>query len=252
MNHSLQESLRRYSVSRRHFLRAAAVAGGLTAAHAFTPSQVAGLALSTAAAQDEGDVGVLNFALGLEHLERRLYSEVISGGLLADRARQIAEEFRAQEDAHVDVLTDTIKALGGDPVEEDEYNWPELSSEQEVLDLLVDVEDVGVAAYLGATSLVRDPELLTTAATIHNVEAYHATGARLMAGKPALENAFGTPQTSEEVLKAVGPFYMKGTPSTGAGGASSGLDTRRSLLGLGALAAAAAALRSGSGTTASR
>jgi rubrerythrin len=218
MSRATEDILRRYALSRRHFLRAAAVAGSLTVAHA--PAHAAGLVLSTAAAQAGGDVGVLNFALALEHLESRLYQQIVGAGVLGGEALRIAQEFGEQEAEHVDALTDTIDALGGDPVREDEYNFPELSSEEEVLGLLVDVEELGVAAYLGAATLVRDPDILTTAIRIHNVEAYHATGVRLLSGQKALEQALGEPKSRDEVLRAVLPFSLGGAPNTGAGGAS--------------------------------
>lgn len=226
MDRATEDTLRRYALSRRQFLRATAVAAGLTAAYA--PAHAAGLGLSTAAAQEAGDVGILNFALGLEHLERRLYEEVAAAGVFGGQALRIAREFGAQEAEHVDALTGAIEALGGEPVGVDRYNFPELNSEEEVLSLLVDVEEVGTAAYLGVATRIRDPEILTTAIRIHNVEAYHATGVRLLAGEKALENALGQPKDRSEVLRAVTPFFLERAPNTG-GGASAG-GARRSLL----------------------
>lgn len=240
--------LRLFAMSRRHFLRASAIAGGLTAAGTLAPSYVTGLALSTAAAQDdESDLGVLQFALGLEHLETQLYRDIDTSRVLEGDAREFAEVFARDEAEHVDALSDTISALGGEPVKPLEtYNFPRVTTQQEALDLLADVEDVGVSAYLGAATLFQDPQILRTALTIHNVEAAHATGVRLVGGKEALGEALGQPRTQEEVLQIVSPFGYGDLPDTGAGGAVSpdrGPDGVTYLAGLGVAATGVAIAR---------
>ncbi len=73
MNQETTNYLRMFATSRRQFLKASAIASGMTATAAFAPAAVAGFALGQASAQ-EGDLGVLNFALTLEHFESRLYA----------------------------------------------------------------------------------------------------------------------------------------------------------------------------------
>ena len=89
--------------------------------------------------------------------------------ILSRQAQTYAEFYGRHEAAHVDLLTKTINQLGGTPVQEQQsYRFPDLSSEQQTIELLVTVEDLGAAAYLGAASmLMENDELLTTAVRIH-------------------------------------------------------------------------------------
>ncbi len=209
MQHDVSTLLRMFAGSRRHFLRASAIAGGLTAATTLAPSTIAGVALAESAAQGDGDIGILNFALTLEHFENALYRGLIQTGLLTGQALDFARSFGAHESAHVVALTDTIKQLGGTPVnEQSAYNWPKLTNEKQVIDLLAQVEDVGASAYLGAAPLLQSPDLLTVAVQIHTVEAEHATGFRFLAGQDPVPFAFAPPRTMQEVLDVVTPFLQ--------------------------------------------
>lgn len=249
MNQEVTSLLRTFATSRRHFLRSSALAGGLMAAGGFAPSSVAGLALGQAAAAEGGDMGVLNYALTLEHLEDALYRALIDSGLLTGQRMSYARSYGAHEHTHVVALTDTIKKLGGKPVaEQTKYNFPKLTSEKAVVDTLVMVEDLGASAYLGAAPLIKSGDLLTVAVEIHTVEAYHATGWRLQQGKMAGNNAtadsvpfaFAEGRSMQEVVKIVSPFLMS-MPGTGAGGMSGGSSDTAKVVGLAGLGVAAAA-----------
>ncbi len=201
--------LRMFATSRRHFAKASVIAGGLTAATTLAPSSIAGIALAEAAAQSDGDLGILNFALTLEHFENALYRGLIQTGLLTGKALSFAQSFGAQENAHVDALTKTISQLGGTPVKEQAaYNWPKLKNEAEVIATLAKVEDVGASAYLGAAPLLQSADLLTVAVQIHTVEAEHATGFRYLNGENPVPFAFATPRSKQEVLDIVTPFLQ--------------------------------------------
>ena len=201
--------LRMFSTSRRHFLRATSVAGGMTAATTLAPSTIAGIALSEAAAQGDGDLGILNYALTLEHFENALYRGLLQSGLLKGQALDFARTFGAHESTHAQALTKTISDLGGTPVQEQAgYNWPKLSSENEVIALLAQVEDLGAAAYLGAAPMIQNPDLLTVAVRIHSNEAEHATAFRFLAGQDPIPFAFAPAKSKQEVLDAVTPFLQ--------------------------------------------
>ncbi|MCB0063594.1 MAG: ferritin-like domain-containing protein, partial [Caldilineaceae bacterium] len=112
-----QDQLR---MNRRAFLRASAaslVVGTLA---------VTTVGRGTAAAQSgNATIDILNYALTLEHLEARAYSEVLAAGLVSGQARDYFQSFGAHEAAHVDALTETIRSLGGTPVmAQQNYNWP--------------------------------------------------------------------------------------------------------------------------------
>lgn len=68
------------------------------------------------------------------------------------------------------------------------------------------VENLGVSAYLGAVTIIDDPELLTDAATILTVEARHQTIHNLLAGGTSISNAFDIALSPPQVLAIAGPF----------------------------------------------
>lgn len=70
------------------------------------------------------------------------------------------------------------------------------------------VETVGVGAYLGAATLLDDPVLLDSAASILTVEARHQTILNLLSpGGTAIPSAFDLALTPSEVLALAGPFF---------------------------------------------
>lgn len=209
MNEEILQHLRTFATSHRHFVRASTIAASLAAVTTLAPTNIAGVALAEAAAQDAGDLGILNFALTLEHFENALYRGLLQTGLLTGKAEAFARAFGAHENDHVNALTQTITKLGGTPVKEQAaYNWPKLKSEAEVIATLAKVEDVGASAYLGAAPLVKDADLLTVAVQIHTVEAEHATAFRFLAGQDPVPFAFAPPRTKQEVLAVVTPFLQ--------------------------------------------
>ncbi len=219
MPNELMTYLRMFSMSRRHFIQASAVAGTLAAVTTFTPSSIAGIALAESAAQTDGDLGILNYALTLEHLEAQLYKVLIGSGLLSGKALAYANAYGAHETTHVDALIDTITKLGGTPVKaQAAYNFPKLTTQDEVIATLVKVEDLGASAYLGAAPLLQNADLLTVAVQIHTVEAEHATAWRFLAGQDPVPFAFAPPMSKEDVIKAVTPFLTVPAGTTPAPG----------------------------------
>jgi hypothetical protein len=216
MPYNLSTLLNMFSTSRQHNLRAATLAGGLTAATTLAPSTIAGIALAESAFQADGDLGILNYALTLEHFENALYRGLLQTGLLTGKALEYATSFGGHENTHVQALTKTISDLGGTPVKEQSgYNWPKLSTEAEVIAIIAQVEDLGASAYLGAAPLLKNADLLTVAVQIHTNEAEHATAFRFLAGQDPVPFAFAPPMTMAEVLAVVTPFLQApaGAPS---------------------------------------
>jgi hypothetical protein len=217
MNQKTTELIRTFATSRRHFLKATAIAGTLAAANGLSNGSLAGLALGRAAAQDGGDVGILKYALTLEHLENALYRTLVGSGLLSGVALDAATTYGLHESEHVRDLTAALEAAGATniPQELPKYNFPTLTSQAEVLTTLAGVEDLGAAAYLGAAPLIQNGDVLTVAVQIHTVEAEHATGIRYLAGQTPLPFAFAEPKTMEQVLAVVGPILGTSLPGTG-------------------------------------
>lgn len=144
-----------------------------------------------------GDVKVLNYALALEDLEADFYSqllkrltgggknaygETITGlgvtGIDVDYVRR----FGRVEAEHRDFLRTTITAVAGaaNTIQPFRYTFgfgntnPNPLTRAQLIDLLLDVERTGVAAYLGAVPLfsVKSP-YLQTAVAIQGTEARH-------------------------------------------------------------------------------
>ncbi|RME50551.1 MAG: ferritin-like domain-containing protein [Caldilineae bacterium] len=206
-------------LDRRSFLRAsaAAVVAGALMNVGWTPKTA-----RAAHGGDLTDVDILNYALTLEHLESRAYKDVNSIGLLSGRAREYFIDFGDQEAAHVVALTGVINKLGGTPVRAQEsYNWPTFQNEQEVLDYFHMLEELGAAAYLGQATAISDPDLLTAAVSIHNVEGQHAAILADLVGKEP-SPAFAQGKDMATVVAAITPILDMKTPtampSTGLGG----------------------------------
>ncbi len=71
------------------------------------------------------------------------------------------------------------------------------------------VENLGVAAYLGAAPLLSDPVLLQAAGSILTVEARHQTVLNLLSGTgSAIPQAFDIGFTPQEVLAVASPFWV--------------------------------------------
>lgn len=156
------------------------------------------------------DIDVLNYALTLEQFEAALYKVLIGANLLSGVEQQYLTTFGAQEQTHVDTLTQVIGQLGGTPVKAPgSYNFAAagpITNREQLLAVLVTVEDLGASAYLGAAGFIKDPGLLTAAVTIHAVEGEHAAIFRDLAGLSAAPDVVAKGRTPDEVLAKVTPF----------------------------------------------
>lgn len=68
------------------------------------------------------------------------------------------------------------------------------------------VENVGVAAYLGAAHLIDDPVLLTDAGSILTIEARHQTILNVLSNGVSIPQAFDIALLPNEVLAIAGQF----------------------------------------------
>lgn len=202
-----------HNLSRRNFLKLSAVAT-VTTALASSP-----LSRSVSFAQSASqDLEILNYALTLEHLEARAYTIANGSGLLTGKAAEYFADFGAHEAAHVVALTSTITSLGGTPVQaQASYNFPSFANEREVLEYFQVVEELGAAAYLGQAPRIQNPDLLTAAVSIHNVEGQHAAILSDLIGVNPSPN-FASAKSMAEVLAVVTPILTSvptQMPSTG-------------------------------------
>ena len=166
----------------------------------------------------EGDVGVLNFALTLEHIETDFYDQVVESRLLKGRAGDLVKRIRENEHEHVDTVTTTVERMGGKPAEKPKTKFDDILAEgrRKVLLTASEIENTGVAAYLGQADKIQDKDVLAAALSIHTVEARQAAALNEVAGHSFQgeteamgtlpTGAFGKPMEIDAVLQAVKPF----------------------------------------------
>lgn len=164
-------------------------------------------------AAHEKIVGVLNFALTLEHLEATFYEMGLNRpGFLTGPERRVFSIILMHERQHVEFLTKTIMALGGTPVPKPNFDFTAggmfsdvFSNLQTFMGVSQALEDLGVRAYKGqAPNLMENDAVLTAALQIHSVEARHAAKVRTMRGVEGwitLDNPGNLPE-------AAAPVYM--------------------------------------------
>jgi rubrerythrin len=163
--------------SRRTFFRGAGVTfvGGsavLLAACGSDNKSGGSSSASTAASTGKGDVAILNSALDLEHTAVAAYTA--GAPLLKGAVLDVGKLFLSQEQEHVAGLEEAIKQLGGTPNKaKAKYDFPQLSSQTDVLKFANDLEHTAVAAYIDALPKLTDPKLRGTAAAFVTNEAEH-------------------------------------------------------------------------------
>ena len=158
----------------------------------------------------------LNYALTLEHLENAFYRQGLEDFTAEDfeavgfdaQVREYVQLIGEHEQAHVDVISQTISEAGGTPVEEAQYDFG-YEDVGGFLALAQVFEATGTQAYTGAAPFIDDDALLTAALTIHGIEARHSAYLNEITGAAvpfpqALEPGLSRP----EVLEAVAPFIV--------------------------------------------
>lgn len=198
--HERVDELLDVALTRRNFIR-----GSLVVAGAVVLSGNVGL--GRAFAQGMSDLDILNFALTLEHLEDRMYKEMLATNILTGKELQYFQNFGAAEAAHVTAITDTIKKLGGTPVEpKSSYNFPPFNNRGDILNFANIAEDIGVGAYQGAAAAIQNKDVLAAAGSIVQVEARHAAIIKLLSGQDPVPAAFTMSLTTQQVLDKVNPI----------------------------------------------
>jgi hypothetical protein len=186
------------------------------------------------------DLTILNYALTLEYLEATFYTQGLARFSPADfqaanfyRALQTASDLganpplsgetgtglvqdiyaylsliRNHEQAHVRVLTSTIRSLGGTPVSAPRFQFP-YNSVDEFIVLAATLENTGVAAYNGALPMISNAALVTAGATIATVEARHAAYLNRLRGMSPFPDAFDAGKSMAEILQIAAPFLAQ-------------------------------------------
>jgi bacterioferritin (cytochrome b1) len=145
-------------------------------------------------AQLEGDVRILNTALGAELEAIAAYQVGAESGLLSAGVLPVAVQFQGHHKDHAAALAATVKKLGGTPVAaKAKYAFPveKLKTQNDVLRFAAGLEQGAISAYLGAVPLFTDKALSQVAASILGDEAMHWAVLRQVLGEsPAVPSAF--------------------------------------------------------------
>lgn len=127
------------------------------------------------------DFGVLNYAYALEQLEAAFYIQVGNNlSIFTNPTEKLYfQDIQAHEVAHREFFKTALgaAAIGSLDVDFSSINFADRTS---VLGAAKAFEDLGVAAYNGAASRIKDAKYLVVAGQIVSVEARHAAAVRDM------------------------------------------------------------------------
>ena len=179
--------------SRRTFLaRAGAMTIGTGAAGILT-----GIGVTQSLAEVQGDIGVIQTALALEHEGIAAYEIAGNSGLLSAGTLKVALVFMGHHQAHRDALAKLVTQAGGKPVERKsdaayttELDLGTLKTEADVIALATRLEHGAAGAYISQISALKDSKLARLFAQISADEATHWAALNGAAGKPSPTTAF--------------------------------------------------------------
>ena len=210
------EALAQEGDTRLGFLKKAGLAGGaVVGGGALLGALVPGAAMArgTGAGRPParfgaGDVGILNYALTLEYLERDFYNEAAKNdrkkGFLSGLSKDFLMAVVKDERKHVEFLEN---ALGSAKVAEPKFNFGKTTaSEGAVLKTAFALENTGVGAYSGQAFNITDPANLGYALSIVTIEARHSglVGGIIRGNKGvAPDGPFDKPLSAHQVLSKV-------------------------------------------------
>lgn len=139
------------------------------------------------------DVEILNSALAAEYEAVAAYQVGAESGLLKPDVLKLAVQFQGHHKAHADVLSGTVRKLGGNAVDvKSRYDFPveSLKRQEDVLQFAAGLEKGAVSAYLNAVPLLGSGDLAKAAASILGDEAMHWAVLRHALGQDPVPFAF--------------------------------------------------------------
>jgi hypothetical protein len=188
-----------FVTSRRQLVRGSMAGGTIAVATA--------AGLGHAFAQQLTDVDILQFALSLEHLEAKMYADILATNILTDQELSYLQAFGSHEVAHVKALTDALTQAGAAPVQaQAKYNFPTFDSRDAILNFAKTVEDIAVGAYQGAAASISNKAYLAAAGSIVQISARHAAIINVLLGLDPVPQPMTASLTIDEVKAKVAPL----------------------------------------------
>ncbi len=192
-------------VSRRQLV---AIAGGSAASVAFLAACGSDSSAEESGTSQfgDGDVGILNYLLTLEHLEADLYANIVDADLFDGSDLETMRKFGEEEAEHVAELTKLVERMQGEPAEKPETTFP-LDDSKRALESAAKVENLVAAAYLGQAPSIGSTAVMETVLSIHSVEGRHAATIDTLLGRSfSPQGEFAKPASTEAVLSSLEPF----------------------------------------------
>lgn len=199
---------------RRELIKVAALAAGGAAIVSALPAFGQTPPAPAAVPANTNDIGILNFALGLEYLEADFYTRAVAADAqrqyLRGRLREAVTTLRDHENAHVAAITATIVNLGGAPVARGTYRFPQEAFISPVAfgQHAAALEAIGIGAYLGAVNLINSREIRRAAAAIYGTETRHAAIIRHLTGSTFAPRYYEGPLDAAQVQILIAPFIV--------------------------------------------
>ena len=135
----------------------------------------------------EGDIAIVNIALGLEYQAIYAYDVAASTKLLSAGTLKVALLFQSQHKEHAALEEGAIKQMGGTPVARmEKYDLGDLSTiktEKDLLTFALGKEAGAATAYMGVLNQLTSKDLIPVVAGIGANEAQHAALLRFAMGE---------------------------------------------------------------------
>ena len=193
MTVAMQPSFRLFTARRSFLTRSGQAVLSATAIALLSGNEA--LAAGEKKSSTTSDASILNTALAAELEAIAAYQVGAESGLLQKPVLDLAVQFQGHHKAHADLLAQTVKKLGGKPMEAKkpaDYKFPvdKLKSQTDVLRFAAGLEKGAVSAYLGAVPLFANRDLSKAAASILGDEAMHWAILRQALGENPVPDAF--------------------------------------------------------------
>ena len=184
---------KRYFASRRRLLKWSLVGLGTTLLTGVASPLMAQTSRSLKALTfNADDLGILNFALLLEELEAAFYPAAVKSGKITNpKELDYLTVIGNHEAAHVKFLRQVLGNNALFQTRDLNLNQAGLSAlltdRNTILNSAVTLEDLGVHAYNGAGTSLKNPTYILAAGSIVSVEGRHAAGVRSLLSRPTTE-----------------------------------------------------------------